>query len=381
MSSSTLQSGVPDVDYYAPNYEIKVEGVELDPATKGDVLQLKVTMEKKSLTSFNLTVNNWDDRTLGFKYSDGDTFFIGRRLHIKMGYADRLVSMVRGQITSMSPKFPQSGSPTMDVGGADALFRLKDSRPNDGDPLSYVQKADWEIAQSVASRNQLPIEVTREGPTYELVVQGKDQDDARFLLERARHIDFDLYMQTDPDSGQDKLHFVKPTDGRDGRPIRVYRYHWGKSLINFTPQLKVSEQVTAVTVRGWNPRTKQPIVARATAADLPRIEGGGSNGPDTSRETAARDGKQDFIVNAAVISEEEAKKLAVSRLVERAYRFNTGSGQVIGLPDLRPGDNVELTGLGTRFSGRYAVEKVEHSLGSSGYLTQFDVKKTNAGGA
>jgi phage protein D len=381
MTASKLQSGLPSVDYYAPNYQIEVEGEEIDPTTKGDVLQLKVTMEKKNLTSFNLTVNNWDDRNFRFKYSDGDTFFINRRIHIKMGYADRLVSMVRGQITSMSPKFPQSGAPTMDVGGTDRLFMLKNSKPNDGDPLSYTNQADWQIAQAVAARNQLPIDVTQEGPVHELVVQQKDQDDARFLLDRASRIDFDVYMQTDPESGGDKLFFVKPKDGRDSQPIRVYRFEWGKSLVSYTPRLKVSDQVSSVTVRGWNPRTKEPIVATATADDLPQTEGSGGNGPSAAQDTASGgSGKQEFIVNAAVISEEEAKRLAVSRLVERAYTYNTGSGQVIGLPDLRPGDNVDLLGLGTRFSGRYQVEKVEHSLGSSGYMTQFDVKKLRDGG-
>ena len=161
---STARSGLPAVDYYAPNYRIELEGAGLDQETKGDVLQVKVTMEKDNLTSFNLTFNNWDDRNLKFKYSDGDAFRLGRRIHIRMGYADQLISMVRGQINSVSPKFPQSGSPTLEVSGTDLLFCLKDSKPGDGEPLIHVDKTDWEIAQLVAQRNSLPIEVTRKVP-------------------------------------------------------------------------------------------------------------------------------------------------------------------------------------------------------------------------
>lgn len=382
IARSSLQTGLPNVDYYAPNYRIEIEGAELDPATKADVVELSITMEKENLTSFRLTINNWDDRSLAFKYSDGDAFSVNRRIHIELGYADRLVSMVRGQITSMAPRFPQSGAPTLDVGGTDRLFALKNSKPRDGDVLSYVDKADWQIAQAVADRNGLPIEVTKEGPVHRLVVQQKDQDDARFLLDRARRIDFAFYMRTDATTRQDKLFFVKPLDGRDGRPIRVYEFEWGKSLMSFTPKLNVAEQVSAVTVRGWNPRTKQPIVARATGSDLPRSEGRGGNGPAVAVASSASGlGKQDFIVDAAVLNEEEAKKLAVSRLAERAYSYITGSGQVIGIPDLRPGDNVKLTGLGTRFSGQYYVRRVDHSIGASGYLTQFEVSTLRDGGA
>ena len=302
-----------------------------------------------------------------------------------MGYADRLVSMVRGQITSLSAKFPESGAPTLDVSGTDLLFRLKGSCPSDEEGLTYPPGlADWEIAQRVARRNDLEAVVTQEGPVHEIVVQERDQDDARFLLDRARRIEFDVFMQTDPESGKDKLHFVKPTDGRDSRPIRVYEFQWGRSLKSFTSRLSVSDQVGSVTVRGWDPRTKRPIVATATAADLPQTDGGrgGTTGPAASAENSARrEGKQEFIVDASVLSEEEARQMAVARLTERAYQFNTGSGQVIGLPDLRPGDNVKLLGLGTRFSGQYQVEKVDHTIGGSGYLCSFDVKTLTEGGS
>lgn len=380
MDTSQLEPGLPSVDYYAPEYRVEVDGQEISPDTKGDVLQLQVTMQQNSLSSFSLTVNNWDDGKLTFKHSDGDTFFIGRKIHIQMGYADRLVSMVRGQITSMTPKFPESGASTLNVSGTDSMFRLKGSKPQNGDKTSFVKMTDWEIAQVVAKRNGLRIVVTKEGPQHERVVQERDQDDARFLLDRARRIDFDVFMQTDPKSGEDTLHFVKPLDGRDSGGIRVFEFEWGKSLIDFSPHLTVSNQVSSVTVRGWDPTKKQKIVATATKDDLPRTQAGGTSGPAAVGATSTRTaGKQDFIVDAAVISQEEAKRLAVARLVEKAYTFNTGSGRVIGLPDLRPGNNVDLLGLGKRFSGRYYATKVDHTIGSSGFQTRFDVKRLTEG--
>ena len=51
---SLRQEGLP-VDYYAPDYKIEIEGRTLDAETKGDVLDIKVTMEKKNLTGFHLT--------------------------------------------------------------------------------------------------------------------------------------------------------------------------------------------------------------------------------------------------------------------------------------------------------------------------------------
>ncbi|MGH9722860.1 MAG: phage late control D family protein [Bryobacteraceae bacterium] len=374
---STRESGLPSTDYYAPNYKIEVEGVELDPESKGDVLDLKVVMDMENMTSFELTVNNWDDKTLSFKYSDTPTFDIGNRVHVQMGYADRILSMVVGQISSLSPKFPESGPPTLAISGLDGMLQLRDSKPAEGETKKYEGMADWEIAQAVASRNGLKAEVTQEGEVHDLVIQ-KNQDDAQFLKERAARSDRDCFVLTDPGTGEDTLFFVKPLDGREDSRTRVYVFEWGKTLMNFNPKLTLSRQVAKVTVRGWNPRTKQAIFYTATPADLPGATSGGTSGPQAAEDNLK--GKQDVVVDAPIATEQEAKDLAISLLRERAYEFITGAGQVIGLPDLRPGDNVELQGLGQRFTGQYYVKKVEHTLNNSGYLTNFEVRRVFDGG-
>jgi phage protein D len=136
--------------------------------------------------------------------------------------------------------------------------------------------------------------------------------------------------------------------------------------------------VASVTVRAWDARNKAVITYKATSSDLPGASRGGTSGPAAAESKLA--GKQEVVVDAPVTSAEEAKNLAITLLRERAYEFITGSGQVIGLPDLRPGSNLELNGLGKRFSGAYYIKKVEHTLGSSGYMTQFDVRRVFDGG-
>jgi uncharacterized protein len=255
---------------------------------------------------------------------------------------------------------------------------LRGRNPGPGKAKKFVDMTDSEIAQVIAARNQLSCKVTEGSLKHSLVVQ-KNQDEATFLKERAARIDFDCYIQVDPETGKDTLFFIKPTDARDGDKVRVYVFEWGVSLISFAPQLKLSNQVGSVTVRGWDPRTKQPISYTARPSDLPGAASGrGMSGPQAAESRLG--GKSNIVVDQPVISAEEARNLAVSRLRERAYEYITGNGQVIGLPDLRPGDNVEIKGLGNRFSGMYYVTKVEHSLGNSGYLTQFWARRDRDGG-
>jgi len=375
-TASILEPGLP-ADYYAPDFLVKVESQQLDRASKGDVISVKVTMDLENMTSAQLTINNWDDRTFDLKYTDTKTFDVGNRVHVQLGYADRLVSMLHGQISTMAPSFPESGQPTLDITVLDGMLKLRDRKPAEGETKKYVDQADWEIVRAVAARNGMQAIVAEEGEKHPEVIQ-KNQDDASFLMERAKRMDFDCYVQTDPGSGEEKLHFERPTDARDGSTVRVYEFIWGKSLISFAPVLTLSRQVSAVTVQGWDARTKASISVRATAADLPGAAGSGTSGP-AAAETSL-DGKEDVVVDAPVHTEQEARELAISLLRERAYDFVTGTGRVIGIPDLRPSDNVDLSGLGKRFSGRYYVKKVEHTLGASGYFTEFDVRRVYDGG-
>lgn len=337
-------------------------------------------MDAENLTSIDLTVNNWDDRekvgaddkTFGFKYSDTDTFDIGNRIHVQMGYVGRqsgLLSMAKGIITSLTPRFPESGPPTLTVTALDSLVKLRDRKPAANDLKRFENQSDAKIAEIVASRNKLKFKSDAISREDEVVTQD-DRDEIQFLKYLAYRNDFDCYIAVDPDSGDETLYFIKPTDGRpDGEPIREYVFEWGKGLINFTPTLSIAKQVGTVTVRGWDPRTKEAVSYTATKNDLPQVSGDKATGPEAAEKVLA--GKAEVIVNQPVSTAKEAQDLAISILRERAYEYITGDGQVIGIPDLRPGDNVNLEGLGTRFSGRYQVRFVEHSLGSSGYMTKF----------
>jgi Bacteriophage probable baseplate hub protein len=383
MVSSIQKSGLPHTDYYAPSFRVEIDGEQLSPQTNGDVLSLKVSMDIDNMTSFEICVANWVDaatprtaETLdGFKHSDSNRFDPGRQVHIKMGYADRLVSMVTGQITSLAPKFPQQGPSTLTVAGLDGMFRLKDRRPREGEATKYRNKTDSQIAEIIATRNNLLANVTPGGESHPEVVQ-KNQDDAQFLIERAKRIDFDCFLLTDPQSNRTTLHFMRPTDGRDSSRIRNFALRWGENLISFMPTINMSEQVGQVTVRGWNPTAKQAIVATAGPDDLPRSASGGRSGPQASQQSQQ---KSDVTVDAPVSSQQEAFELAKSLLLERAYRYITATGQIIGLPDLRPSDNLSLSGLGSRFNGDYYVKKVEHTVGESGYQTQFEARRMYEG--
>lgn len=385
---ATRTSGSPD-NYYAPDFSVLVEGKRLDAKSKDDVIEIKVTMALDELDSADLKLNNYDDTTFDLKWSDSELFQLSHRVHVKLGYVDSLVSMLLGPITTLSPDFVSDGAPTVTVRAMDRLVVLRNSRPPETG-VTYKKKKDWQIAKEIAERHDLRFEHDSDddAPVHDLVVQ-RNVDDLAFLMERAARIDFKVFMKTDPDSGDDVLHFGKPTDGRDGTPARTYVLAWGNlrnntgvtpSLIEFKPSVSTSDQVQSVTVRGWDTKNKKAISVTAKPASTPGVEGrGDATGPASAKKVGNADARKDVVIDAPVATEEEARRLAESRLAELAYRFLTATGKAIGLPDLRPGDNVEIHGVGKRFSGTYYVTRVVHTLNANGLLTEFTVRKTYQG--
>src|SRR6266436_4620592 len=118
MADTGTISGLPKTDYYAPTFKIVVEGKDLAPETLREILDVKVDME--NMTSFDFTIANpwhYKDPEVTFKYSDSKLFDLGNRVHVDMGYVDRMLPMVAGIVTRLSPKFPESGPPTITVSG------------------------------------------------------------------------------------------------------------------------------------------------------------------------------------------------------------------------------------------------------------------------
>lgn len=367
---------LPGAYAYAPEIAIYVDNKELPLE---DVIDLKVTLEKDQLGGFSLQLANaephfvlHDGATSPFKYSDKDLLDVGTGVLIQMGYAGRLRKMLSAVIKTVSPSFPSSGLPTISISGADRLTMLQGFKPGSGDAKQFLKMRDWEIAQKIAKRHDLDVEVTQEGPEHPCVMQ-KDQDDLEFLLERAKRVGFDCYIEFDQSTKKDKLYFIKPKDNRDSRAVDTYTYRWGEELHAFTPKLTVGRQVAKVTVRGWDPKTKDKIEYTAEVTDLPKTGGSGRTGAEIVAKKLGA--KEERIVDIPVSSREDAKKIAIGLLERNGNEFLSGGGEIMGDPDLRPGTIVQLERLGDRFSGKYTVRKTEHSFGSSGYMTSFEVER------
>jgi uncharacterized protein len=360
-------------EFYVPYFEMKVG----DEPLRRDVIRDITTVTYKDniaeIDSFEITISNWDAEKRDFKYSDKDLFLPGKKVELWMGYygKDRLRLMLTGEITSLRPSFPNAGNPVLAISGLNLLHRLRKKQESH----AYINKTDTQMAREVAQRIDVhlitdPSAASRE-ESYPYVLQ-QNQYDIIFLMERARRVGYDLFVIELGGSGSSQpgaLYFGPSVNIKR----TTYELKYGLSLMDFSPTLTTANQVGEVTVRAWDRVKAELIEEKATRSEL-STHGVGKAGNQQAIEQSFNQ-RQEIVANRPVSSKTEAKRLALETLENISKDMVKATSSTVGVPDLRAGGIVMISGVGTRFSGRYFVTATTHTIGDSGYTTQFECRR------
>jgi phage protein D len=143
-------------------------------------------------------------------------------------------------------------------------------------------------------------------------------------------------------------------------------------LVSFFPRLTTMGQTSGVAVQGRDPARPDQQVRAVVGTD----DAGASGSPPAAALPSA--GAVDIgnrTLLRPVADQAEAAALAEA-LADTTQPWQiTGSGTCIGRPDVRAGDPVRIEGVGSRFSGEYAVTAATHTYSpATGYRTDFHVR-------
>jgi phage protein D len=190
-----------------------------------------------------------------------------------------------------------------------------------------------------------------------------------FLLERAKLHAYSFF----PTIGNGKPGFYFGPSELLDFPPQPYELEWGKTLLDFTPTLKTSGQARSVTVRAANRSGTGRVQAKA---ELDKQE----LNKDLHPYLEAL-GEDKEISDSVVRTNAEAEDLAKATLRASLKGLLEVTGSTIGLPDLRAGQVIKITGVDYRFDGRYFVTQTTHSIDSGGYKTTFKARREQKGSA
>ncbi|HEY1749969.1 MAG TPA: hypothetical protein VGG29_01815 [Caulobacteraceae bacterium] len=376
-------------DFYAPSFELRIDGVGLPQGVLRDVMEVTYHDDINEIDGFELTVNNWDATARCCKYigsettaqlnsgSDAAKLFTlfdpgGTAAQLNMGYVGSLASMVRGAFTTVEPSFPEAGPPVLTVRGLNILQTLRKKKYSQ----SWTSKTPSAIALNFNSlrdkgqpRLQSPWTVAVNDQAAQAESQldymaQKDQYDVDFLLQLAHSQGYAL----EADETLQQIYFGPSQSSVASN----YQLEWGKGLMSFKPSLSTANQWKSVTVRGWDRQAQKAISETVDLTD-PQVAKVNAN---LHNLIQARDTQT---VDLPVFTAAEAKQKARALLMDRSAEIVKAHGKTVGLPALRAGTLVNILGIGARLSGSYFVTKTTHTMGENGYVTEFDCRREDLG--
>ncbi|MCD9590074.1 VgrG-related protein [Streptomyces sp. 8ZJF_21] len=259
--------------------------------------------------------------------------------------------LLTGSVTALEVEIDDTGTFTV-VRGLDESHRLFRGRQ----VASYQNMTLADICVRVARRAGLkPGKVDVAGPVLEHVAQ-PNISDWEFLRGLAEEAGAQVYV-TDG-----KLHVARPTEagGAPDTSARAARdplvLEMGDNLLRCRAGVSAAEQVSTVEVRGWDVKTKQPLVGRADAGKAATLDLG-----VTAAEVARTFGEASFVVSDAPYGQQAQVDQAAKALAARiAGSFAELEAVIRGNPEVRAGGAVTLAGVGKPFEGRYTVTSSRH---------------------
>ena len=359
--------------YFVPTFQIQVNGSHLQADVSKNIQHLEVVSKPDTLDTFTFTLTNALPTMRWTHTDDAQLFVPGHSVRIAMGYVDDIYEMMDGEITQVSPTFPDSGVPTVVISGHSRMHRLR----GENKTRTFQKTTPKQIVEQIGQDAGLDVQSDDVNLQLDYVMQG-NKSDLDFLKELAKSVHCELLVRAST------LIFRK---AREAYPKSFTLVWFGPQesfapapdtmpLKSFMPTMDTLEPPTNVQYRAYDMKQKKAFVSNANTANQSSLMGG--------NQTAAQATQNYFNLTRTVVhvttpflSQDEGDRYSKSAFNAKAMGFISGQATTIGIPELLSGKVVELLGLGPLFNGCYYIEQATHTIDESGYNTSFTVKRNS----
>ena len=379
-----------DLDTFQPTFLIQIEGQAFSADITGEITSFIFEDNEEELDVMELSVTN---RNLQFV--DDPLFQEGNEIVAHFGYVNDLSPRKKAVIKDIDYDFPENGDPRIRLKAYDKGFQLagKENQKVWQKPAPGILYS--EIAEEIAAANGLKPFVMPTVGRHLRVVQS-NVSDARFLKDlavkaRAREGDgvtgYAFFVQ------DDGLHFHPR--GLKEEPATVLEYFTDRKgfLRSFRPSTQSQGAKGAGTqtkATGVDPRRKATVAHAADNETTPERTSLGKRTylvDGNTGEAAYKEQESGRIVASFERSEgfheepsqEPAQDLAEGTFAAAELRQVEAVALTIGIPSLRAKQNVEIQGVGGKFSGVYYCHSVRHTIDGSGYHSELKLRKNALG--
>ncbi len=349
-----------DVSYYAPVFELKLDGKDIekiDPALKKCITSITVT--KAIGQSDHIKFDVQDQMEAGqFTWLDKNIFEMGQQINAALGYSGNVSHKAEAHVQEVSTGFTSGLAPTLTIEGSHIAFTKMTKSTKE---LVFKEKKDSEIVKHIAGILKVGTQIEATSVKFDLKTKKSEATYMEFISNLvSENSRFEFFIS------EGKLFFRQAKIDESPRITLT----WGQDLVSISPSADMAKMITGVVaLASLNKKTSRVKVA---AGIEKKVDPGKTLGSVLAKKYVGEN--LEYVTARPTDSTEELKALAEARLEEQNRDFVTAEGSTVGIPELSPGMCIQLEGLGQKFSGKYYVGKTVHTIDGSGYKVNFSVR-------
>ena len=337
MLSLDLNSTVID----RPEFEIFADGTQL----RDEIAVRSVTVSKSvnKIPTARVVIEDGSIAEQDFPNSNRDDLLPGVEMEIKMGYREELETVFKGIVIRHGLKTLDNERPLLTLELKDVAIKMTVGRKN-----KYFQEVtDSDIMEEIIGEYGFDNEVEATAVTHAEMVQYYCTD-WDFVVARAE-ANGQLVIADDG-----KI-ITKPPDlGQSPKMALTY----GQNIVEFNAEIDARDQFTSMASNSWNFAQQEIISSEASDPGIP--EQGNISNDDLADVLGVEDTP---FVHGGPVTSEELQSWADARFLRSKLSKVKGRIRINGYNDIKPGEVVELDGMGDRFNGLAFVSSVGHSYG------------------
>jgi Rhs element Vgr protein len=326
---------------------VRVDGKVVSSAHR--IERLETTKQVNRISSATVTLFDGSVAEEDFKLSESDTFLPGKAIEIGIGYHGESTTVFKGVVVKQGVQVTRARECRLVVTCCDKAASMTIARHK----AQFDAQSDGTVLKTLIEQYGLTADVDASGEQHEQLIQyfATDWD---YLVSRAEANGAIVLVDDDAVSVKPPA-FADPTES----------FSFGTSLIDIDIEMDARSQLGSVQAQTWDPST-QGILAQT--ASEPAWQGQGNvSGKTLSKALASTDFE---LQSAGILTQAGLKSWADAQLLKSRLSRIRGRGTLIGNAGVKPGQLIELQGLGARFDGNAFVSRVRQTIETGLWKTE-----------
>lgn len=337
-----------DAVYDVASYQIMVEGKTIDPSFQ--LLSLSVTKEINRIPVATLVFRDGEAAEKDFRISNEDLFVPGKKIKINIGRDGKNKQAFAGIVNRHSIRIKEDGKAELHVECRDETVRMTIGRHS----KYYTKMKDSRLFDElIGNYSGLKGDFQATTLEHKEIVQHHISD-WDFMLLRAEANG----MLVNVSDGTIKI--SRPDTGT--KPVLQVGY--GSSILQFEAEMDARNQWENVEARSWDYSNQQLFSANTSSAKF--NEPGNIKGSDLAKAIDLK--KYELHHSGHLLQQELQDWVDASMLRSRLAKIR-GRAKFSGFGEIKPGDMIQLDGVGDRFKGKAYVTAVRQDIGKGIWQT------------